>query len=199
MVSQLRPYGLTSFALCLSFMCRSKSIIRWHLPFPWQHDPSKLLSACGLPVNWSFLQRIATQLVYFLSCVCTSAGPLSDVMNCTSLAGMAFFFLPSDLSKTYHYPWDHDVVRWTTWLSQILLPTNVKSKFTSIPKVINEDTEQTRTDLKSCPFLIVILQLQNSFNSGCDLCFKERKKSTSYLYLKLLPNENRKPHPKWRV
>lgn len=146
-------------------MCRSKGIITWHLPFPQQQDNSESHSACGLPVNWSFLPRIVTQLVYFLSCACTSVGLLSDVIHCTSLVGNDVFFLPSDLSKMCHYHWGHDDFHWTTWLSQILLPTNVKCKHSSIPQATNEDTEQARlkTDVESCPVLIAILQLQNSF------------------------------------
>lgn len=57
----------------------------------------------------------------------------------------AFFFLPSDLSKMYHYHWDHDNLQCTTWLPQILLIYKCKEQaLSSIPQVTNEDTEQTR-------------------------------------------------------
>lgn len=81
----------------VSFMRRSNMTSA----LPWQHDPSKSHSARGLPVNWSFLLRIASQLVYFLSCAYTSVGLLSDVMHRNSSGWNGFLLFASQILLIY--------------------------------------------------------------------------------------------------
>ena len=89
--------GLASFALCYScavirYLCMTPVLFITACHF-W------LMWSCNLLVNGNFLQRIATQPVYFLSCAHTFSFS-SLTCNIRYFPGwIAFFFLPSDLSK----------------------------------------------------------------------------------------------------
>lgn len=86
-------------ALCLPFTCRCKTpshdVCPFHNSMPlWTHV---LLAIC----QWiSFLQRIATQPVYFLACACSFRLPSLSFNTLFFLGWIAFFLLTSGLSKS---------------------------------------------------------------------------------------------------
>lgn len=137
-----------------------------------------------------FSPKNATQTIYCLSCACTHLFfLLSAVIPHSSLVESTFCF--QICPKTYHYHWDHDKLQCTTWLSQILLSTNVKSKLSlpfprSLMKILNrQDSEEMLVE--SCPLLILPLLNSSIPTVNCAL---RRKKKIHLVPVYMQPSSN---------